>query len=75
MSLAPKEHNPAEFNKSTIEFLADVSKYLLQNKRSDAQSLFKEMDKDRNGNVDLQEFLAFFMRLKKVKDSKGDAEG
>ena len=52
--------DPNEFNQATREILSVVNSFLKQNHRNDPKVLFREMDKDGDGVVDLPEFLHYF---------------
>lgn len=41
-----------------------MNSFLQQNQKNNPKVLFKEMDKDRSGGVDLPEFLQYFQNLK-----------
>jgi len=66
--------DPKDFNVATKAALDAVNTFLKRNKLGDPKRLFQEMDQDRNGVVDLQEFLRYFQGLKNKNAAAGHKE-
>lgn len=71
ISEAEMKQDPSEFNQKTKDILAAVNTFLKQNKKNDKEQLFKEMDKNNDGNVDSKEFVTYFTKMKQSNERKG----
>ena len=54
-----------------MDMLKNVKRFLEVNDKLDEASLFKEMDKDGSGEIDLKEFVGFFDKIKRRNNAKG----
>ena len=48
------------------DLLALINNYLKQIKKSDPATVYREIDVNDNGDIDLQEFLTYFLKLKRL---------
>lgn len=65
------KQDPSEFNQKTKDILAAVNTFLKQNRKSDKERLFKEMDKNGDGSVDQKEFVTYFTKIQASNAKKG----
>ena len=66
----PKQVDVSAFNEKTKDTLKAVNEFLKLNGYKDVKKLFAEMDKDRSGSVDQQEFTMFFSKIKQRQSGK-----